>query len=237
MRIIRTLLAIVLPITAVLAAPAAPKYLPLKFSEMVMSADLIVHGEIVVLTKETFTLEIETLVAGELTAKQTESKRIEVRRFHDWTCASRWLAYSPGQEVVLFLAKPTKDSPFFRILSAGGEGEMPVSTTTDAAGKTVKTVRVRGRGTESLEQVEQFYIGHLASRNQPKWISQATLRDLVHAIRELGKCFRIEVKNGQTHQRTFKVQKTGKQLQIDKLKAHSKIGALLVKEAGSHLVS
>ena len=101
-----------------LPAGAAADYSPPALSDLVLASDAIVVGEIVALGPDTFTLEVDEVVAGNVA-----SRRIEVQRFEDWTCAARWAAYAIGQRALLFL---NADGARWQIRSAGGEGEMPL---------------------------------------------------------------------------------------------------------------
>ena len=122
----RALLALVVAVVGASAAPA-PKYIPLDLDRMVAVADRIVVGTIREVRAETFLLDVEEDLHGE----PTEGP-LEVQRFRDWTCASRWTPYATGQRVVLFLrehvgaAEGDEPRREWRILSGGGEGEMPV---------------------------------------------------------------------------------------------------------------
>jgi hypothetical protein len=104
-----------------LAASAPVRYIRYKLHELAACADVVVAGEIAALQEETFDLTIEdTLVGGPLQGE------IRVKRFEDWTCAGRWTPYAKGQRVLLFLRRPTGGDGTYRILGAGGEGEMPL---------------------------------------------------------------------------------------------------------------
>jgi hypothetical protein len=99
--------------------PSKADYQPLSLPEMIIQAECIAYGTIQFTDDEFFTLEIENLVYGSMNEKQ-----ITVKRFVDFSCASRWAPYAPGQKVFLFLKKNTLNQ--WTILSDGGEGELPV---------------------------------------------------------------------------------------------------------------
>jgi hypothetical protein len=105
------------------SSPALAKYLPLPLADMFGSSDLIVTGTIVEVGETTFVLQIDKVVAGEF-----DDPRLEVTRFRDWACASRWAPYEPEQRVLLclFRATDTEGNPKWAIRSGGGEGEMPI---------------------------------------------------------------------------------------------------------------
>jgi len=235
MQLIRPLLVLALTAAAAFASAPVPKYIPLQFSEMAMTADLIVHGEITVLTKDSFTLEIEELIHGQLSSDAAKTKRIDVKRFQNWVCASRWHEYAPGQKVLLFLRAPKADSKLFQIMSAGGEGEMFVTPgATSPTGKSLKdqrVVSVRGQGIESLDQVKNIRMGLIAQASQPGQLSQARLSDLIHAIRNLHACYQIELGNNKGGRTECQVKQLATKDEIAKLAQHSKVAALLVKTA------
>jgi len=95
------------------------------FEELVVNTDLIVVGEIVHLDHMNFQLKIETLVHGE-----HKGNIVEVQRFGDWTCSSRWRNYEVGQRVMAFMNKPNGYEPgkymTYQLRSAGSEGEFPI---------------------------------------------------------------------------------------------------------------
>ncbi len=101
-----------------------PKYRPLELDDLLRKSDLVLHGAILSLQADTFELKVAEVFAG-----QYKPQTITVRRFHDWTCASRWAPYAKDQKVLLCLKKITEPSTgvvSYRIRSAGGEGEMPI---------------------------------------------------------------------------------------------------------------
>ena len=120
-------LALVLVLAVPLAAaPGAAKYWPFELHRMVAAADLVVVGRIAEVDAKTFRLDVEDLLAGE--TGQWPGERLEVVRFQDWPCAQRWTPYATGQRVLLFLQRHEDEQGHrsWRILSGGGEGEMPV---------------------------------------------------------------------------------------------------------------
>ncbi len=97
---------------------AQAKYSPIPFIEMVMHADAIVYGTIHEVGEQNFTLH----VLGQLDDAPYQ-KVMTIKKFRDWTCAQRWTKYKKGQSVLLFL---TLNDGNYHIMSAGGEGEMPI---------------------------------------------------------------------------------------------------------------
>lgn len=126
------------------APPAASKYVPETFSSMAETSHRIIAGKITKLDEKIFTLEIETVHAGELREGETT---MEVFRFQDWTCAARWTEYAVGQRVVVFVNRAKGQ---WRLRSAGGEGEMPIVQEKNEKGELEDRILVRGRETQSL---------------------------------------------------------------------------------------
>lgn len=90
-------------------------YSPMRLSQMILDADSVVDARITRLDKKFFW--VSAYEGG------SETADLKVLRFKDWPCAKRWEQYRVGQRVLLFLKK---EKDFYRILSAGGEGELPV---------------------------------------------------------------------------------------------------------------
>ena len=94
------------------------KYLPPPLYDLVGVSDLIVLGSISRVTPDTFFLEVEEVLKG-----SGQASVVEIERFRDWACSSRWQPYAKGQKVVAFLAR--REGPY-RLRSAGAEAEFPV---------------------------------------------------------------------------------------------------------------
>lgn len=108
-------------------ADAFAAYLRTSFAELAGGADVIVVGTITDVAAETFEFNVHELVAGE-----NVGPKLTVRRFKDWTCASRGAPYREGQTLLLFLRTFYTDcersrSGGWRIMGAGAEGEMPIA--------------------------------------------------------------------------------------------------------------
>jgi hypothetical protein len=113
---IRNVLAILILILVSRTQDVRAEYEPFPLYKLILTADEIVHGEIVSLDEKFFYLKIE----GSLT---NLDGIVSVARFSDWTCAQRWGEYEVGQRVFLFL----KDNKgVYQTLSAGNEGELPI---------------------------------------------------------------------------------------------------------------
>ncbi len=104
---------------------AEAKYLPLNLTDLLAKSELVVHGTISKLDKGSYTLTVTEVFFGD-----KNLKTIEVKRYQNWPCSSRWTEYKTGQKVFLCLAADKKNSEgkakSYKIRSAGGEGEMPI---------------------------------------------------------------------------------------------------------------
>ncbi|HTF90923.1 MAG TPA: integrin alpha [Planctomycetota bacterium] len=107
-----------------LASAALPasllSYTRYRLFELALSADVVVSGEIIDVDVDTFDLRVDQAIVQALPAPT-----VQVKRFKNWTCASRWTDYAAGQRVLLFLEKPQEAGKSYSILGAGDEGEMP----------------------------------------------------------------------------------------------------------------
>jgi hypothetical protein len=99
--------------------PSKADYAPVSLTSMIFKADLVVCGEIDSLSRQHFFLKITKKVYGNYSGII-----IRVKKFHNWTCAQRWKDYEKGQNVFLFLQKDANKN--WVIMSAGGEGELPI---------------------------------------------------------------------------------------------------------------
>jgi len=95
-------------------------YSPLPLNHMILTADLVIYGEIEKIENSSFVLKIEGEAYGEY-----DGSSIKVKQFQNWTCAERWTGYEVGQNVFLFLKKEKNNE--WKIMSAGGEGELPIA--------------------------------------------------------------------------------------------------------------
>lgn len=143
-------MAYVLATTVVLAwtaVPAQAYYVERLLAEVIAEADVIVVGTIrdVKAGKDVFpadhyqkgstlyrtsclAVSVERVVKGTGIAN---GDVLPVDGFVDWSCASRWARYAPGQRAVLFLHTPPTDceacaKPTWRVVGAGNEGEVPL---------------------------------------------------------------------------------------------------------------
>ena len=158
------------------APPAAAKYVPETFSTMAKQSHRIVAGKITKLDEKIFTLEIETVYAGEL---REGEKTMEVFRFQDWTCAARWAKYAVGQRVVVFVKRAKGQ---WALRSAGGEGEMPIVQEKNEKGELVDRILVRGRETQSLGKAARHAV-HGTKLYSVK-VTSAELRKAIDKLRK-----------------------------------------------------
>jgi hypothetical protein len=91
-------------------------YSPKTIYEMIIKADEIVYGEIVSLDSSNYTLRIDGNLTGDF-------EFIKIKRFTDWSCASRWTDYKVGQKLLLFLIFHNNR---WITMSGGAEGELPI---------------------------------------------------------------------------------------------------------------
>lgn len=143
-----------------------------KLYELVARADCIVAGEIVRLDGNSFDVAVETRVRG-----SSVPDPLRVRRFEDWTCASRWTEYAKGQRVLLFLSRPAAKAGAFRILGGGGEGEMPLAS---------DSVVVRGYAVQGFQGLEHEVTGGMCSG------PLVPLREIADAIGAFAEAFSWE---------------------------------------------
>ena len=84
--------------------------------EMIIKSDKIIYGEIADMDSTHFTLNISGSVTGEI-------GKAKIRKFRNWTCATRWTKYELGQRLLLFLGE--NNGELFS-MGAANEGELPL---------------------------------------------------------------------------------------------------------------
>ena len=146
--------------------------------DMLGASDLVVVGKISRLQTKTFDLRVSKVIAG-----KTAKRSIRVKRFRNWTCASRWTSYKVGQQVVLLLSRKTSKSPWL-IRSGGGEGEIPVVG---------KYVYLRGLNLRGLKTKKHL----LGSARKAVYGQRMTLARFVKLVRGYRKCYRFRVDHNQ----------------------------------------
>lgn len=83
---------------------------------MILSADKILNAEIIKIDKTFF-------YAVSVDSSKNKKEIYKVKKFVDWSCASRYDSYQVGQRMLLLLKK---EKNHYYIQSAGGEGEIPI---------------------------------------------------------------------------------------------------------------
>jgi len=93
-------------------------YSRLLFHEVLNLSELIVLGEIKVVDSLYFYVNIKETLKG-----KTESYSIKIRKFENWSCASRWGKYKVHQKGIFALNRKKGN---WQITGFGNEGEMPI---------------------------------------------------------------------------------------------------------------
>jgi hypothetical protein len=101
------------------SVPSGADYLPPTLLQLVAGSDLIVLGRIVAVDQSTFTLSVEEALVGTAT-----DSLVEVSRFQDWACSTRWQPYAVGQREIAFLCRKGTG---YRTNSPGAEGEWQIT--------------------------------------------------------------------------------------------------------------
>ena len=117
------------------------RYSPYDPHELALFADLVVVGVIRDVRLETFVVDVEERISE----REPAARTLEVRKFVDWTCASRWTTYAVGQRSLFYLRRPRPkpgEDPgptHPRVLGLGNEGECPVTGEPASARRTIHT--------------------------------------------------------------------------------------------------
>lgn len=164
-------------VIAILAvqSPAHASYIAIDFTRLCGWAELIVMGEIVEMTDESFTLRVDATLKGD-----ARSKTVEIRKFKDWACAHRWCSheggthsskpYAIGQREIAFLSRSEKGESLWGVIGGGDEGEWEIQGDRAA---------VQGRALEGFASFS-------SSEHRAQWVP---LEDALDVIREFGACF------------------------------------------------
>jgi len=111
-----------------LGTAAESAYIFTSVPRLATRSDLIVKGTVAELKGDFFAFEVEHVLRGSLA---DANRQVLVARFKDWTCATRWASYAPGQVLILFLRKLRTSEPIlWQIIGSGGEGEVVVDAQT-----------------------------------------------------------------------------------------------------------
>ena len=120
------MLRVIFIVASILLLPLAAeaKYRALSLNDLLAKSDLVVSGTITKVDAKNFQFKLTEIIVG-----KCDVKSIEVKRFVNWPCASRWTEYKSGQKLLLCLSVKRDSSgkaQSYTIRSAGGEGEMPI---------------------------------------------------------------------------------------------------------------
>ena len=105
-------------------ATAMADYATIPLDRLIGISQLIVAGDVVAVKDGTFTLRVTSTLAGNAHSPTIEVSQFIPSRFEG---GSRLAPYRSGQSFLLFLVTdPKQPQKAWRILGAGGEGEMPM---------------------------------------------------------------------------------------------------------------
>ncbi|HEY1030485.1 MAG TPA: hypothetical protein VGD89_01850 [Flavipsychrobacter sp.] len=102
-----------------IAYNASADYRHMQLHEALDKADHIVIGKITLVGESYFQFAVDTVLKGNI------RHSIKVKKFKNWTCASRYSDYKKGQEEILLLAR--NESGEYYPIGGGNEGEIPIS--------------------------------------------------------------------------------------------------------------
>ena len=186
-----------IPLTSILSAAflmlalsvgrAHADFEPLRLPTLIGESELIVLGAVSEMHPETFVLDDYDVIFG-----PHGEGPLEIRRFVDWSGASRWTAYHPGQTLLLFLSAPAAageagEGQPWRIRGVGGEGEMPVEN---------GFVYTQGP-VLSRSGMQEYVVDHATLYGH-----RFDLESFVSAVAGFKRCFRVAKADGETNART-----------------------------------
>ena len=96
------------------AGLCSAKKMEMAIESVILSADLIVIGEIVSDGIDTYVFSVQETLHGD-----TALKTIRVKKWEEWTCDSRDFKIKEGQQLILLLGKD--DSDYYPINASTGE--------------------------------------------------------------------------------------------------------------------
>jgi hypothetical protein len=107
------------------SSPTMSDYALIPLDRMIGTAETLVVGEVASVSDATFRANVKEVVAGDFSSKQLEIAQYIPSRFEG---KPRAVSYATGQTFLWFLVKDEKlQRPnVWRIMGAGGEGEMPI---------------------------------------------------------------------------------------------------------------
>lgn len=94
-------------------------YRALSLYSMIDNADLIIQSEIISQNDTSITVKIIHNLKG-----NDQADNVQINKFRDWSCASRYASYKVGQQQI-FILKQVKNN-LYRVSSPGNEGELPI---------------------------------------------------------------------------------------------------------------
>ncbi len=165
---------------------AQQQYIVTKLFDMAATADKIVHGTIV--REEGPFIYIH--------ASPGKGATVKVEKYISRPGAQRWDIYRPGQKVVLFLRK---SQHAYRIMSEGGEGELPIindSVILDLKCFTPATNQLlagRGGVTEAYRNQHSFQVG-----NKKIFAAKCSLPYFLRSVMDFRDCYQIILKKEHT---------------------------------------
>lgn len=162
-------------------------YEPLALHELIINAEKIAYGEIIDFDSTHFEIKI----AGSITG---ESGILKVRKFENWTCASRWTEYKKGQNLLLFLTTWNNE---LVSMGAGNEGELPISNN-DIYINGVSLMYVNGDQNDWSNTNFTFQGNRYDIQDGEFYGTKMKLSRFIETIKYIKQCFQIEY--GSYHQ-------------------------------------
>lgn len=86
---------------------------------LIENSDIIIWGEIVSITKKTFTIDQKVFIKN-----RKNQNLITIQRFQNWECDRRFSEYKIGQEAIYFIEYTSEGN--LRVMGAANEGELVV---------------------------------------------------------------------------------------------------------------
>lgn len=113
------------PVTA--SSPTMSDYALIPLDRMIGTAEMIATGEVIAVSDATFTARVSSMLIGDAASTQLEIAQYVPSRFEG---TARPAPYATGQVFLWFLVKDEKlkRPDVWRIMGAGGEGELPIDT-------------------------------------------------------------------------------------------------------------
>ncbi|MEM1182862.1 MAG: SH3 domain-containing protein [Acidobacteriota bacterium] len=193
--------------------PSQAAYSPPPIYDLLGVSELIVLGSISKVGIATFQLDVEEVLRGSADGET----RLEIEKFEDWVCSSRWQPYQVDQRVVVFLSR---DGDSYKLRSAGSEGEFPIFG---------RDVFVHGYVIDGMDFVEEAGDARIHGYRLPLDV----FRSLVSGLSE---CFAFEIIEGRWR-RIGRIQQRCDPTQIEQFQTRSPLHRSVVKGALAAAVS